>query len=170
MARKKPAEVREARADYKARKQTFKSIERALNENDRKLKTSAFDSERMGRIRQKGTKPELIVREIVSSLGHRYSTKNKNLPGSPDLANRTKGWAIFVHGCYWHSHQGCPKATVPKNNREFWEAKFARNRARDRKAQRELRAMGFKVAVVWECQTKQPGRVRSRLSRLLPAR
>lgn len=122
---------------------------------------------RLARIRQHGTRPELDVRRIVSHLGARYRTMNRDLPGSPDLANRKNKWAIFVHGCYWHSHVGCSRATVPKRNRAFWKAKFIANRRRDSKALLDLRAIGFRVATVWECELKDESPVAKRLRALL---
>jgi DNA mismatch endonuclease (patch repair protein) len=111
-------------------------------------------SARMGRVRQKATLPELVVRGLLAELGQRYRLHNRDLPGSPDLANRRARWALFVHGCFWHRH-GCSATTTPTRNREFWEAKFARNVARDARAVEELRAAGYLVIVVWECQTKR---------------
>lgn len=111
-------------------------------------------SARMGLVRQKGTRPELIVRRSLSALGHRYRLNNRDLEGSPDVANRRERWAVFVHGCFWHRH-GCKASTTPTRNREFWEAKFARNVERDLRTILELRASGFKVVVVWECLTKR---------------
>ena len=107
----------------------------------------------MGRVRQAGTTPELRVRQACSAIGMHYRTKNRGLPGSPDLANRSRRWAIFVHGCFWHRHSECPRATTPKRNRTFWLAKFARNRERDREAYAALEAAGFAVKVIWECET-----------------
>jgi len=126
-------------------------------------------SARLGRIRQSGTNAELAVRRLVSSLGARYRVSNRDLPGSPDLANRSKRWAIFVHGCYWHSHENCSRATVPKRNRAFWEAKFVANRARDARAILQLRAQGYRVSVVWECEIDgdPPRRVLNRLRHFL---
>lgn len=74
------------------------------------------------------------------------------LPGTPDLVNRRRGWAVFVHGCYWHGHLGCKRATVPKRNAEFWTEKIAANRRRDEAKIAALRALGFEVFVVWECE------------------
>ena len=111
-------------------------------------------SVRMANIRQHGTTPELLVRKIVAKLGHRYKTTNRDLPGNPDLANRTRKWAIFVHGCFWHRHPGCRLATTPTRNREFWLAKFERNVQRDAAAIASLCASGFAVLVVWECETR----------------
>lgn len=129
-------------------------------------KTSA----RLGKIRQKNTSAEEQLQEILRALGLAFRTNNRDLAGSPDLANRKGRWAVFAHGCYWHSHRGCPRATVPKRNREFWEAKFAANRARDERALRTLRRQGYRAVVVWECQLRSsPERVRRRLARLLGA-
>lgn len=108
----------------------------------------------MGLVRQKGTRPELMVRRLLAELGHRYRLTNRDLAGSPDIANRQKAWAVFVHGCFWHRH-GCKATTTPARNREFWEAKFARNVARDRRSIEALEAAGFEVVVIWECQTKR---------------
>jgi DNA mismatch endonuclease, patch repair protein len=130
------------------------------------LKTDAATSERLGRIRQHGTSAELLVRKVVTRLGGRYRVTNRDLPGSPDLANRKQRWAIFVHGCYWHSHTGCVKATVPKRNRAFWLAKFAANKRRDAAAMRKLRQLGYKSIVVWECEVRMQ-RTQRRIRKLL---
>ncbi|MCH9687374.1 MAG: very short patch repair endonuclease [Deltaproteobacteria bacterium] len=122
-------------------------------------------STRMANIRRVGTKPELVVRKILSGLGLRYRLSNRDLPGTPDLANRRHAWAVFVHGCFWHRHRGCRLATTPKRNREFWQAKFDRNIARDRRVIRELKATGYDVVVIWECQTKRPDVLGRTLSR-----
>lgn len=121
---------------------------------------------RMANIRQHGTTPELAVRRIARELGLHYRVNNRNLPGSPDLANRSRGWAVFVHGCYWHRHPQCPKATTPTRNRAFWETKFAANVARDKQAVAALRRAGYRVRIVWECETEYPGPVRKRLAGL----
>lgn len=117
----------------------------------------------MGRIRQRGTQPEECVRREATALGLHYRTINRDLPGSPDLANRSRKWAIFVHGCYWHHHEGCARATTPKANRHFWLSKFARNRERDTFAQRKLSGMGYRVVVLWECEAKDRSLLRERL-------
>ena len=137
--------------------------------NKPSLETNPATSKRLGQVRQSSTKPELVVRSLVYKLGHRYRVRNRDLPGSPDLANRARAWAIFVHGCFWHSHEGCPKATVPKRNREFWLAKFKRNRERDLEVTAELLALGFKVLTVWECETREPPALKRRLNRALRA-
>lgn len=131
------------------------------------LELDPATSQRLGRIRQRDTSAETSVRRLVHGLGHRFRVQTRDLPGSPDLANRSRRWAIFVHGCYWHAHEGCPRATVPKRNRSFWLQKFEANRARDARVARELEEMGFSVIVVWECETSEPRVLRRRLRREL---
>jgi DNA mismatch endonuclease, patch repair protein len=122
----------------------------------------------MGGIRQRGTSAEREVAAIVYRLGYRYRLNNRDLPGSPDLANRRCKWAIYVHGCFWHGHQECPRATVPKRNRAFWADKFDANRTRDARVTRQMKALGFVVITIWECQVaKAPGLVEARLRRRL---
>lgn len=118
----------------------------------------------LGRVRQKKTAPEETVAKALRALGLSYRRNVKTLPGSPDFANATRRFAIFVNGCFWHAHTGCRRATVPKNNRAFWQAKFAANRARDARAIRDLRRRGFRVMVIWECEAD---RVAARLARRL---
>ena len=108
----------------------------------------------MARVRQSGTAPELVVRQLLRSMDIAYRIGGKGLPGRPDLCNRRRGWAIFVHGCYWHQHTGCSRATTPKNNASFWAEKFVANRRRDARAVRDLRRMGLRVLIVWECEVK----------------
>ena len=111
-------------------------------------------SARMARIRQAKTKPESQIASILRLIGLSYRRNVRSLPGSPDFANKTKRWAIFVNGCYWHHHTACKRATLPKANRSFWLEKFTANRRRDAKAIGALRRIGFKVAVVWECEAE----------------
>jgi DNA mismatch endonuclease, patch repair protein len=113
-------------------------------------------SRRLGRVRQRDTDAELRVRRLLSELGLHYRTHNRDLPGSPDIANRKHKWAVFVHGCFWHRHKGCPRTTTPKRNAAFWKAKFEANALRDRRSIRLLRSLGFRVAVVWECEAEEP--------------
>ena len=120
----------------------------------------------MGRVRQSDTGPELLVRRALTALGLRYRTRNRDLPGSPDLANRSRRWAVFVHGCYWHRHAGCSMATTPKTNTAFWLAKFARNVERDRAALASLRGRGYRVLTIWECETESPKTLARRVERL----
>jgi DNA mismatch endonuclease (patch repair protein) len=132
------------------------------------LEVDPETSARLGRIRQRDTSAEQVVRRLVHGLKHRFRVQTRDLPGSPDLANRSRRWAIFVHGCFWHQHAGCSRATVPKRNRDFWVAKFAANRARDARVESELHARGYRVVVAWECETLDPDRLRARLARELP--
>lgn len=108
----------------------------------------------MKRQQRRNTLPELAVRRVLGRLGLRYRLENRDLPGSPDVANRRGRWAIFVHGCYWHAHEGCPRHTIPKRNRDFWIAKFADNKARDIRAILDLEALGYRTLQIWECETK----------------
>jgi DNA mismatch endonuclease (patch repair protein) len=117
----------------------------------------------MQRVRQRGTPAERIVAGVCRELGLRYRLNVRSLAGSPDLANKARRWAIFVHGCFWHQHQGCPKATMPKRNAAFWREKFEANRRRDAAKIEALRSAGFSVAVVWECETADLERLRRRL-------
>ena len=119
-----------------------------------KFPTDAATSARMRVIRQTNTAPEQAVREILHSLGYRYRLWNNDLPGTPDIANRCKKWVLFVHGCFWHHHQGCKLATVPKRNRKAWISKLRNNQDRDARSERELRSAGYHVIVVWECETR----------------
>lgn len=137
--------------------------------SNHQLETDQATSKRLGKQKQKNTKPEIWVRAMLTELGHRYRLQNRDLPGSPDVANRSKRWAVFVHGCYWHHHEGCSRATIPKRNREFWVEKFMANRARDERVVEELEADGFTVVTVWECELKHdPVAISDRLRERLP--
>jgi DNA mismatch endonuclease, patch repair protein len=120
----------------------------------------------MRAVRQSGTAPELAVRAACQHLGIRVRLNVRGLPGSPDLANKSRKFAIFVHGCFWHRHTGCYKTTTPSHNRSFWLTKFRANMRRDRQRIAALRSMGFRVIVVWECQTRDELKLRSRLRKL----
>jgi DNA mismatch endonuclease, patch repair protein len=135
------------------RRQPFKNAERRLI-GCTPPTTTAADSIRLARVRQTGTRPELAVRVAARRLGLQYRLHNADLPGSPDIANRSRKFSIFVHGCFWHRHSNCAGASTPKSNRSFWEAKFQRNQERDARAVRALEAQGFHVLVIWECETR----------------
>lgn len=111
----------------------------------------------MASVAQKNTAPELKIRKMLSDLGVRYRITNRDLPGSPDIANRSKKWAIFVNGCFWHGHKNCPKTKsdrhyrVPKTRAGFWSNKLLANRSRDAARCRDLRRMGYRVLILWEC-------------------
>jgi len=150
------------------KQQPFKRVETRLA-GKKALRTDAATSARMGRVRQSGTEPEMTVRRAASMLGLRYTVRNKDLPGSPDLANRSRQWAIFVHGCYWHRHEGCHKATTPRTNTEFWLNKFSRNVARDAAARNTLQRQGYEVLTFWQCELEADRPPTSRLARLTRA-
>ena len=128
---------------------------------ERRLDTTDARSDLMRRVRQQGTAAERVVRRLLWSLGARYRVNVEGLPGRPDIANKKKRRAIFVHGCYWHHHEGCSRASLPKRNRAFWREKFVNNRDRDRQKETDLRRAGFAVLVIWECELDdQPALVR----------
>ena len=120
----------------------------------------------MAAVRQAGTSAEIAVREALASLDIEFETNVEDKPGRPDIWIRSNDTPIFVHGCYWHRHEGCKKATTPKTNREFWLDKFANNQRRDVKVQGELEAMGYDPITVWQCETTS----RTTLSNVLTSR
>lgn len=120
----------------------------------------------MARVRQKHSAPELEVRRLLRHLGASYRLHPKSLPGTPDIIVPDAKCAIFVHGCFWHRHPSCSKATMPKTRIAFWTDKFARNVTRDARKARAVRAMGWKVVTVWECQCRKPEKLKNRLSQL----
>ena len=131
------------------------------------LPPSKERSRNMGQVRSKNTSPELIVRKVCHRLGFRYRLHAKGLPGTPDLVFAGRRKVIFVHGCFWHRHAGCKRASMPTTRKEFWEAKFARNIARDEDALRSLKGKGWQVLVLWECELKDLAALEETLSRYL---
>jgi DNA mismatch endonuclease, patch repair protein len=107
----------------------------------------------MGRIRGRDTAPERAVRSALHRLGFRFRLRGAGLPGRPDVVLGSFRTVVFVHGCFWHRHSGCCYAYTPKSNISFWTAKFSRNVARDQKVHRTLLELGWRIVVVWECQT-----------------
>lgn len=109
------------------------------------------------------------VRRILHALGIRYRIRNRDLPGSPDIANRSAGWAVFVNGCFWHGHKNCKKtkstncARVPRTHEDFWFEKLQANRVRDARRCKELRRLGYRVLIVWECSLVRPQELTSKL-------
>ena len=99
------------------------------------------------------TRPEIRVRSALHAMGLRFRIHRKDLPGKPDIVLPRHNLAIFVHGCFWHQHPGCKLASRPRTRQEFWEAKFQANRLRDKRNQLALEEMGWRVEVVWECET-----------------
>lgn len=123
----------------------------------------------MSRIRGGDTKPELIVRRLIHGLGYRYRLHVRKLPGRPDLVFSARRKVIFVHGCFWHQHE-CKRGTRPAANREFWTKKLARNRERDAAAAQALKALGWRVMIVWECQIRDKQALTRRIVRFLGRR
>jgi DNA mismatch endonuclease (patch repair protein) len=120
----------------------------------------------MRRVRQRGTKAENAVAKLLRELGFAYRRNVRSLPGSPDFANKSSGWAVFVNGCFWHQHPGCRRATIPRRNHEFWVAKFVANKARDAAAIDALTSRGMRVVVIWECEAMMEEELAARLVEL----
>jgi DNA mismatch endonuclease (patch repair protein) len=108
----------------------------------------------MSRIRGKDTKPELLVRKYLFGKGFRYRLHDKKLPGKPDIVLKKYKTVIFIHGCFWHGHEGCKYFKIPDTNTEWWAKKIQTNQQHDIKASRELGELGWKVLIIWECQLK----------------
>ncbi len=121
----------------------------------------------MSRVKAKDTKPELRVRRSAHGLGYRYRLHRRDLPGSPDLVFPGRRKALFVHGCFWHRHQGCRKTTMPKTRAKFWQRKFDDNVRRDERVIAALRDLGWDVLVVWECETSDENLLRRTLIEFL---
>jgi DNA mismatch endonuclease Vsr len=116
-------------------------------------------SEVMARVRGANTGPEMKVRRALWAAGLRYRLHDKRLPGKPDLVFVGRRVALFVHGCFWHCHQGCPRYRVPKSRNEYWTTKLTRNRERDAKVRTALEAAGWRVVVIWECEIRDESRM-----------
>lgn len=112
-------------------------------------------SRNMAAIRSKDTKPEVYFRKLLFAKGYRYSLNSKKVPGHPDIYLRKYNTAVFIHGCFWHRHEGCKFAYMPKSRVKFWQTKFEANRKRDYIVEVELRLKGIKCLVVWECSIKK---------------
>ena len=121
----------------------------------------------MSRIRDKNTKPEILVRKIIHRMGYRFRLHRKDLPGKPDIVLSRHRKIIFVHGCFWHIHNCRYGKVTPKTNAEFWASKRQGNVARDKQNLRRLRKDSWKVLVIWECQTKDRDKLKSKLKKFL---
>lgn len=121
----------------------------------------------MARIRGKNSAPELALRRLVHGMGFRYRLHCKDLPGNPDMVFPARDAVIFMHGCFWHRHTNCGRARTPKSRVAFWTEKLEGNRLRDQRNRRKLRAMGWRVLVVWECQLSNPEKVSALVCRFL---
>jgi DNA mismatch endonuclease, patch repair protein len=126
----------------------------------------------MRRVRSNNTRPELIVRKMLHRAGFRFGLKNGNLPGKPDIVLPKYRAAIFIHGCFWHRHKRCKEAAMPASNNSYWRIKLEGNARRDLRVQRELRHLGWRVFIVWECQlsVRKFDRLSNRIFRFLQNR
>ncbi|MCC2972666.1 very short patch repair endonuclease [Massilia sp. IC2-476] len=129
--------------------------------------TPARRSWLMGRVKSKNTSVEMAVRRLVFSMGFRYRLHVKALPGTPDLVFAGRKKVVFVNGCFWHGHEGCKYARLPKDKTDFWEAKVARNRERDAKNNSLLESAGWKVHTVWQCELKNLEKLTEELNEFL---
>lgn len=120
-------------------------------------------SDIMRAVKRAHTAPEIIVRQTLHALGLRFRLQRRDLPGSPDIVLPRFRTAIFVHGCFWHRHPGCRYATTPKTRQDYWLPKFEANVERDARKEAQLRELGWRVLVVWECETRQRERLKGRL-------
>jgi DNA mismatch endonuclease (patch repair protein) len=129
--------------------------------------SAAQRSENMRRIKAADTSPEMLVRRMVHAMGYRYRLHRKDLPGKPDLVFGPKQKVIFVHGCFWHQHDRCAAGRVPSSNLAYWKPKLQRNKDRDQKSRTALEAEGWRVLVVWDCETKDLANLRVTLTDFL---
>jgi len=133
--------------------------------------TDVFSKEKrswiMSRVKGRDTKPEILVRSLVHLMGFRFRIHRRDLPGNPDIVLPRYGKVIFVHGCFWHGHERCPRSKRPSTNKGFWNKKLDENIERDKRFRRKLRRMGWKVLVVWQCEIRKPEKLLGKLERFL---
>lgn len=121
----------------------------------------------MGKVRSEDTEPEMVVRKLAHSLGHRFRLHRRDLPGNPDLVFPGPRKIIFVHGCFWHQHRCHRGNRMPASHRDYWTNKLSGNVARDKRNLRKLRRLGWKVLIVWECQTRDLMKLTERVEAFL---
>ncbi|MFC1734719.1 very short patch repair endonuclease [Candidatus Hydrogenedentota bacterium] len=131
-------------------------------------------SEIMRRVHSTNTRPEIRVRSFLHRLGYRFRIHRKDLPGNPDIVLPKYGVVIFVHGCFWHRHKNCRRATTPSSQQDYWLTKFDKTVERDKRTKKALKRLGWTVLVVWECETKNLTRFErclvDAISRLQPSK
>ena len=146
----------------------IKRIRKTFNFNrNKQTAESATRSRTMRAIKSRDTQPEIAVQQLLRALGFRYRKHRKELPGSPDVVFSSLKKVIFVNGCFWHGHKCARGNRIPKTNRRYWVRKIARNVERDRKNVIDLRKLGWKALVVWECQIRRTPALTSKLKRFL---
>lgn len=128
--------------------------------------TKAKRSWNMSRIRSKNTKPEQIVRSLLHRMGYRFCLYRKDLPGKPDIVLPKYKTVVFVHGCFWHRHKGCKRCTTPSTNQQYWLNKFKRNQAKDKLTLQQLKYIGWKTIIIWECEVNNIEKMTSILNRI----
>lgn len=133
--------------------------------------TDIFSSEKrkwiMSRIKDRDTRAEMVVRSSLFSMGYRFRLHRKDLPGHPDIVLPRHEKVIFVHGCFWHGHQGCTRSKRPSSNVDFWNKKLDQNQERDTRFYEALKRLGWHILIVWECETKNPQMLQSKLKGFL---
>lgn len=129
--------------------------------------TNENRSRNMSAIRSKNTKPELIVRKILYQLRYRYRLHKNSLAGKPDIYIKKNNATIFVHGCFWHQHNGCKRCFMPKTNIAYWEKKLKGNVKKFNSVKTELKRAGYKIIVIWECETKNQFELMEKLNKRL---
>lgn len=133
--------------------------------------TDVFSKEKrswiMSRVKGRDTKPEILVRSFIHHMGFRFRVHRRDLPGNPDIVLPRYRKVIFIHGCFWHGHKNCPRSKRPSTHRSFWNKKLDGNIERDERYRRELLQMGWKVLVVWECETRTPEKLLRKLENFL---
>ncbi len=120
-------------------------------------------SQIMSRVSGKNTKPELVVRSLLHNMGYRFRLHRKDLPGKPDITLPKYQKVIFVHGCFWHGHTGCPRSKRPTTNKNFWREKLDKNMERDKESVRNLNGLGWAVLVIWTCEVNDTIKVKNKL-------
>jgi DNA mismatch endonuclease (patch repair protein) len=129
--------------------------------------TPQIRSSIMSRVKGRNTKPERTVRKLLHAMGYRFRLHRKDLPGKPDIVLPKYQSVIFVHGCFWHGHEGCKRAARPTSNIEFWNSKLDSNIKRDAEAQKNLKEQGWKYLVIWQCEMRNLTTLQARLKQFL---
>ena len=129
--------------------------------------TKSERSKNMAAIRSKNSAPEVAVRKLLFSEGFRFRIHDKKLPGKPDIVLKKYRTVIFVHGCFWHQHENCKRANMPKSNLDYWAPKIMRNVVRDKEHSKTLKEKSWQAIVVWECETKDKERLKNKLVELI---